>query len=226
MLKRAGMTPFSLLSVSNRLQAWNRARKFEQFMRLCAIDNTSILDVGFTFVERRGIENTLERSISDLSRVTALTIADPEGANELYPGLEIVRYDGGKFPFDDREFGACWSNAVLEHVGDEADRRCFLSEANRVADRVLLTTPNRWFPIESHTMIPFLHYFPKPLFDQILKRLGKRWAAGSYMHLMGRREIVRLLREVGIERFQIISNRLGPFTIDFSIVIRGSGSNT
>ena len=114
---------------------------------------------------------------------------------------------------------------MLEHVGSETDRRRFVSEINRVADRALLTTPNRWFPVDSHTKLPFLHYLPKPLFDWMLERLGKRWATGDYMHLMGRREIVRLLREVGIEHFHIRSNRLGPFTMDFSIMSRDSGSD-
>ena len=210
--------------ISNRFQIWNRGRKFRQFTRLCLDDEeVEILDVGFSVTEHRGIENTLERSIGDVSRVTALTLADPDGAEERYPGLTIVRYDGGTFPFSNKEFAACWSNAVLEHVGDEKRRRNFLAEADRVAERSLLTTPNRWFPIEPHTMIPLLHYLPKQVFDWILRRVGKEWAAGNYMHLMGRREVVRLLHDAGIEDFQVRSNRFGPFTVDFSILIRPRG---
>ncbi|MDH3680436.1 MAG: class I SAM-dependent methyltransferase [Acidimicrobiia bacterium] len=214
------MTRFIPSNLANRFQRWNRARKFEQFLQLCPDDRASVLDVGFTVTEHRGIENTLERSIDDVSRVTALTIADPNPAGDRYPGLTLVRYDGGRFPFSDREFNACWSNAVLEHVGDEADRRRFLAEADRVAEQSLLTTPNRWFPIEPHTMLPFLHYLPKPVFDWMLRRIGKDWATGSYMHLMGRREVVRLLREAGVKDFRVRSNRVGPLTVDFSILIR------
>lgn len=213
-------TSASLFKPSNRFQFWNRARKLDQFERLGTNARGSILDVGFMATEQRGTENTLERSIDDLSRVTALTVADSGGAEERYPGLRIVQYDGGRFPFDDREFEACWSDAALEYVGDEADRRFFLAEADRVATRSLLTTPNRWFPIESHTRIPFLHYLPRQLFDWILRRLGKEWATGRHMHLMGRREIVRLLHEAGVEDFQVLSNRMGPLTVDFSILIR------
>ena len=51
-----------------------------------------------------------------------------------------------------------FSNAVIEHVGDEADQRSFVAEHERVGARWVMTTPNRWCPIESHTGALFRHW--------------------------------------------------------------------
>ena len=81
-----------------------------------------------------------------------------------------------------------------------------------------MTTPNRWFPVESHTKVPFLHYLPKTFFDFLLNKLGKSWATGSYMDLVGERRLRELLRTAGFIEFELRKNRLGPFTVDFVII--------
>ena len=45
------------------------------------------------------------------------------------------------------------------HGGRDGQRR-FVHELCRVAKRVFVTTPNRWFPIEVHTLRPFVHWLP------------------------------------------------------------------
>jgi hypothetical protein len=81
--------------------------------------------------------------------------------------------DGRDMPFEDRFVDFALSSAIIEHVGDEADQRRFVVEQGRVARCWAITTPNRWFPVESHTAAVFAHYSPK-------------WRAG-------RKEFTRLL---------------------------------
>src|SRR5262245_22332053 len=38
--------------------------------------------------------------------------------------------------------------------------------------RVFIATPNRWFPIELHTQIPFWHWLPKPQGRRIFRAGG------------------------------------------------------
>jgi 2-polyprenyl-3-methyl-5-hydroxy-6-metoxy-1,4-benzoquinol methylase len=61
-------------------------------------------------------------------------------------------------PFPDKSFDLVLSNAVIEHVGEEREQLRFVSEHDRVGKNWLITTPNRWFPIESHTLAIFLHW--------------------------------------------------------------------
>jgi hypothetical protein len=60
-------------------------------------------------------------------------------------------------------------------------------ELCRVAARVFVTTPNRFFPLEVHTLLPFAHWLPPAAraravrargFDDVLDPLGpKQFAA-------------------------------------------------
>jgi hypothetical protein len=41
-------------------------------------------------------------------------------------------------------------------------------ELCRVARRVFVTTPNRHFPLEVHTLLPFVHWLPKGPRERLL----------------------------------------------------------
>jgi hypothetical protein len=69
--------------------------------------------------------------------------------------------DARDMPFEDDYVDFALANAVIEHVGDEADQRRFVAEHCRVARCWAITTPNRWFPVESHTAVLFLHWSPR-----------------------------------------------------------------
>jgi hypothetical protein len=68
--------------------------------------------------------------------------------------------DGLALPFADGSFDLVFSNAVVEHVGGAAAQRQFLGEHARVGRYWVATTPNRWFPVESHTATVFKHWSP------------------------------------------------------------------
>ena len=89
--------------------------------------------------------------------------------------IAYVQGDACALPFADRSFDIVFSNAVIEHVGDIERQRLFVAEALRVGRRVFLTTPNRWFPIEVHTRLPFVHWLPERAADRVydLGRQGR-----------------------------------------------------
>ena len=61
---------------------------------------------------------------------------------------------GATLPFADGAFDLGFSNAVVEHVAGGRDgQRQFVAELCRVAQRVFVTTPNRWFPLDPHTLL-------------------------------------------------------------------------
>ena len=99
-----------------------------------------------------------------------------------------MRADGRDLPFADGEFDLGFSNAVVEHVagGREGQRR-FVHELCRVSGSVFVTTPNRWFPLEVHTLLPFVHWLPGRRtrarvipFDDVLDPLGPKELASLF----------------------------------------------
>ena len=70
--------------------------------------------------------------------------------------------DAKTMPFRDREFDVAFSNSLIEHV-PVASREQVAREIRRVADRYFVQTPNRWFPIEPHYMLPLFQFLPRRL---------------------------------------------------------------
>jgi len=91
-----------------------------------------------------------------------------------FPEVTAVRADGRELPFADGEFELGFSNAVVEHVGGGRDgQRRFVAELCRVARRVFVTTPNRFFPVDPHTLLPFVHWLPAgTMRDRLLRARG------------------------------------------------------
>jgi hypothetical protein len=90
--------------------------------------------------------------------------------------------DGRDMPFPDDYVDFALANAIIEHVGDEGDQLRLVKEQTRVARCWVISTPNRWFPIESHTAAVFRHWSP-------------RWRSGrtEFTRLLSLGEFRRLL---------------------------------
>ena len=158
----------------------SRRRKFRLFMDAFAPDaDTTIVDVGVVdsgFGEGGGAaatHNFLEALYPWPGRITAVGLGELPHFQQAFPEVTCVRADGRDLPFADDEFDIAFSNAVVEHVGAQHAQRAFIAELCRVARRVFVTTPNRWFPIDVHTLLPGVHWLPDGARGAILRRLGK-----------------------------------------------------
>lgn len=68
--------------------------------------------------------------------------------------------DACDMPFPDDYVDFALANAIIEHVGQEAEQQKMVQEMSRVARSWVITTPNKYFPVESHTSTLFLHWLP------------------------------------------------------------------
>lgn len=205
--------------IINIISDRNRARKYDLFLRRFKPDeNSKILDVGASEREYRSTSNYLEKNYAHPENITVLGIDKYNQFCKRYPKVRVVKYNGSIFPFRDNSFDICWCNAVIEHVGDRNKQEQFISEIRRVSKRAFVTTPNKYFFFEAHTKMLFLHYLPKRIFDNIMIKIGKPWATGNYMHLLGKKDIVQLLEKCNISNYKIVENKILAFTIDFVII--------
>lgn len=208
-----------LKNAVNSIRYRSRLKKLEQIKGLLkASDSDKVLEVGIADREYSPVDNFLVKAYPWQEKITALGIGDVSGFSKLYPKVRAVSYNGRIFPFKKNEFDIAHSNAVIEHVGGSKDQELFLKEMARVAKRGMLTTPNRHFPIETHTRVPLLHWMGKKEFDKILHRLGKGWAAGPYMHLLCENDLRALAEKARLRNYRIIRNRLFGFTMTFTLI--------
>jgi SAM-dependent methyltransferase len=145
----------------------SRERKLRLFMELLAPGpETTVVDVGVTdsgVAGAYGTDNFLEASYPWPERITAVGVTSLDRFGAAFPQVRTVVADGRSLPFGDGEFDVGFSNAVVEHVGGPAEQVAFVHELCRVAKRVFVTTPNRWFPVEVHTLLPVAHWLPREL---------------------------------------------------------------
>jgi hypothetical protein len=177
-----------LRRIASRISMRSRERKLQLFLELIEPGpETTVVDVGVTNAPFGGgsTDNFFEALYPWPERVTGVGHKELDRFAASFPRVRAVRADGRDLPFADGEFDVGFSNAVVEHVaGGRAGQRAFVHELCRVSRRVFVTTPNRWFPIEVHTLLPFVHWLPPGPrrrllpFDDVLDPLsGKELAA-------------------------------------------------
>jgi SAM-dependent methyltransferase len=173
-----------LRQIASRVSLRSRERKLRLFLDLLgAAPETTVVDVGVTNAPfgAGSTDNFFEAMYPWPERITGVGHTELDVFEAAFPAVRAVRADGRELPFDDGEFDLGFSNAVVEHVagGREGQRR-FVHELCRVSKRVFVTTPNRWFPIEVHTLRPIVHWLPEGPrerlvpFDDVLDPLGPK----------------------------------------------------
>lgn len=81
----------------------------------------------------------------------------------VLPNVTYEVADGCCLPYLSKSMDWVFSNAVLEHVGSAERQRQFADEIRRVAKYgYFVTTPNKRFPIEPHSLLPFYQFFSEP----------------------------------------------------------------
>jgi hypothetical protein len=190
-------------SLPVKIIAFQRRRIFDAFLGECALPDPSktILDIGVTSDRSYDASNYLEAWYPHKDKVTASGIDEADFLEDIYPGMTFIKADALDLPFPDQSFDVVHSSAVIEHVGDFKNQTKMISECARVArSHFFITTPNRWFPVEFHSVLPLIHWLPKDIFRAFLKRTGRSFfAEESHLNLMSRRELLSAAK-IGCER--------------------------
>lgn len=213
-------------SMAIKLANFQRRRMYHRFLKATQIEaQDTLLDVGATSDKSYASSNYVEAWYPYKSKITAVGIDDATFLEALYPGLAFVQADGLELPFEDASFDVVHSSAVLEHVGSHRNQTRLIAECARVARKsVFLTTPNRWFPVEFHTSLPLVHWFPKPAFRALMRYTGRGFFADeTNLNLMRPAELRRCAQGAlgdGPFRFKIETIALAGWPSNLLLTVR------
>ncbi len=158
---------YDMHSFANRM----RDQRFQLFEQLCARlpRPLRIIDVGGTaeFWQMRGWADC-----DDVRIVTVNMIEQPQAADNIIPKLGDAT-DLHQFPAG--SFDIAFSNSVIEHLFTLDAQQAMAREMMRVGNAVWLQTPNYWFPMEPHFLMPGWQWLPRRMRIAILQRMRCGW---------------------------------------------------
>ncbi len=158
---------------------------------------TSVVDVGVSDggygQDTYGTANFFEAAYPWPERIVAVSTQYLTQFQKAFPQVTAVRADGRALPFPDDSFDIGFSNAVVEHLPDLESQRAFVHEVCRVSQRVFVTTPNRLFPLDTHTLVPLAHWLPDARRDAVYRTLGR--SEGLGLRLLSPNGLLQLFPE-------------------------------
>jgi methyltransferase family protein len=166
--------------IKNQLALRVRRRIFSIFMRECSPGpDDRVGDFGATGHADHPAHMFFETMYPYRRNLTVIA-REAEGAGWFparFPGVTFLEADLRSIPRPDGYFKAGLCNAVLEHAGTREQQAALVREVCRVCRCAMFTTPNRWFPVELHTLLPLLHWLPDTQYRATLRRLGQSYFA-------------------------------------------------
>lgn len=124
----------------------------------------SILDLGgkINFWENRGITGNTDYQI---------TILNTEKEESNYSNINCQIGDATNLSqFNNKSFDVVHSNSCIEHLYIFENQKKMASEVIRVGKKYVIQTPNKYFFIEPHYLLPFFQFFPNSLKFNILTK--------------------------------------------------------
>jgi len=149
-----------------------RLKRFKYFTELIAPlpKPVKILDVGGTenFWLNMGLAGNHDYSIT-IFNITESDVSEKE--NMIF----VIGDAADLSIFDNKCFDVVFSNSVIEHIPDKANRKKMADEIIRTGKKHFVQTPNYYFPFEPHFLFPFFQFMPQKLKILLLMKFNMGW---------------------------------------------------
>ena len=112
------------------------------------------------------------------------------------------------------------SNATIEHVGNYHNQIKMVENVIKLSKKYfIIITPNRHHPIELHTKLPLLHWFPKKIHRLILSILGfKDLSKEENLNLLSKKDLISIMNKLNQKNFIIKHIKFIFFKSNFILI--------
>ncbi len=200
-------------SIAEKVVIAARDRIYADFIRHCKpATNSTIADVGVSDTVTDAA-NVLERLYPHPDRIAAFGLGTGDAFKASYPAVAYRQIQAHEpLPVPDQSFDIATANAVLEHVGSHEAQRDFVHEMFRISKQTYITVPHRYFPVEHHTGIPFLHYNTTTFRAACALTGRSEWAREENLILMTKRRLAALVPHGARATIGFTGIALGPLS--------------
>jgi hypothetical protein len=173
----------------------SRARRWADLRQRIAWDDVKrVLDLGGKpsfWADEAIVSRPLE--------ITCLNLrAEPGSQRVGQATIDVVVGDATRPPVDPRDYDLVFSNSVIEHVGGPDAIGAF-AEVTRSASRYFLQTPNRWFVVEPHFVLPLHFLLPRRVKAAIVMWWDRGPRRRTYRQALERVDSIHLLTRRELE---------------------------
>jgi hypothetical protein len=205
----AGSMSGKLLGFAKPVHRRLRGQKIAMFLSLIRKYGRTgrLLDVG----GGPGIDGEFLKLYARFDEVVVVNLIPESFAAPAGVSVKTLTADGCDLPMKSRSFDWVFSNAVIEHVGAWEHQARFAREIRRVASRgYFVTTPNKFFPIEPHALLPFYQFLPVALQKKVAPYSPGYLRQYEEIHLLSARQMKALFPEAMVSSlgFPVIGNSL------------------
>jgi Methyltransferase domain len=131
-----------------------------------------------------------------------ITVLNLEKEPTHYPNVTSVKGNACDLSeFADGQFDVVFSNSVIEHLYNYDAQQAMAREVQRVGKYHFVQTPNRFFFIEPHYLLPGFQFLPRAMQTAVLTKTS--WSRQSRMDPADAEAIldeIRLLTEAEVRR--------------------------
>ena len=180
----------------------------------------SVLDVGTTS------DNSLESSNFLINQFKSIkikkSISDQKILDDNFFDMTFERSitENLNDIFDDLRSDLLVCSATIEHLGNFSNIKKGIDNIVNLSDKYfIITTPNRYHPIEFHTKIPFIHFLPKEFHRKLLEFFGNKFfSKEENLNLLSKKDLINLMSNYKNISYNINEIKLFGFISNFIIV--------
>jgi len=189
-----------------KILKYNRLKIQQIFEKNIKFKN--LLDVGTTPIFDE-FNNILLHSFKNRNNITSLLNLNCSVLKKKFKKVKFIKGDARRMKFKENSFDTVYSSATIEHVGTRSSQLKFIKECCRVSQKnVFITTPNKFYPIEFHTKLPFLHFLPSVIYRKILFSLGFVFFSNEKnLNLLSEKDLKNMCFFLKIKNFYIIKHK-------------------
>ena len=156
------------------------------------------------------------------NNITSLSNLDCSSLKKKFKKVKFIKGDARRMKFKENSFDTVYSSATIEHVGSRSNQKKFVKECYRVSRKdIFITTPNKFYPIEFHTKIPFLHFLPSKIYRKILVFFGfSFFSKEKNLNLLTIEDLKNICFFLKIKNYNIIKHKFLLMTSNLILHIK------
>ena len=202
-------------------------KRMEMFMLVSRKINISkindLLDIGTTNDSKLSSSNFFCRMFDKISKHKSISDQKINNSRFIKCLRKSITSNFSKKEINNLKSDLVISSAVIEHVGNINNQTNKVRNMIKLSKKyIIITTPNRFFPVEVHTKLPLIHWLPKKIFRKILFFLHMDYFAyEKNLNLLSIIELKRILDNFSREiSYKIYTIHFLGFVSNFLVICK------